>query len=142
MADLPYFSVSCVLSYDTPVSIFNLQDVASFYLLTHPTPIVFHPFSPLCCLPLKKRGVSGASGLKGLEAGGESHPGWEQWAGASASWDGLPRCKHIWSPSGRDLEHQDSHCTPDWGCEALRMSQEFPPTPTICLSFLALSWEG
>ena len=83
-----------------------------------------------------------ASGLKGLEAGGEMHPGWELWAGAvSVSWDGLPRCTHIWSPSGRDLEHQDSHCTPAWGCERLRMSQAIPPTPTICLSFLALPWE-
>lgn len=64
-----------------------------------------------------------------LGAGGEIHPGWELWAGASVSWDGLPRCKHIWSPSGRDLEHQDSQYTSDWGCEGLKMSQALPPTP-------------
>ena len=34
-------------------------------------------------LPLEKKGVPEASGLKGLEAKGEIHPGWELWAGAS-----------------------------------------------------------
>lgn len=70
-----------------------------------------------------------ASVLQNLGAGEEIHPGWELWAGASVSWDSLPRCKHIWSPSGRDLEHQDSQYTSDWGCEGLKMSQAFPPTP-------------
>lgn len=81
-------------------------------------------------LHLLRKGVPETSGIKDLEAREEMHPGWELRAGASVSWDGLPRCKHIWSPSGRDLEHQDSQYTSDWGCEALRMSQAFPPTPT------------
>lgn len=105
--------------------------MTSFYLLTHATPVTFLslPFAALY-LPLERKGVPESSQLKGLAVRGENHPGWELWVGVSASWDGLPRCKHIWSPLGRDLEHQDSQCTSDWGYEGLRMSQAFPPTST------------